>query len=298
MPETRLIGTSFSKFVRAIFIVKIALFISVTVPANAKQNAFKAQLLRAQETFLGKDRTGAIKILQQIRTTGLKPEERDELNETLKDVATRFLTDKGQRGYELGISQLPGQAASALNHLREVESVESGNLRIQIAILRAHLAGDDCRSAARMVPMLSSLFWVFPKLNELEMQLAWCLEKSDDIQELLKRKTNETKLSPALQKTASAWLKWRDKENDKALALLREAAMAEPANPAILYWLWRVEKDQGADAQAAATAFSKRCRNYEAEYRRHSGSMIEMCLHRSEVEAYLKAKGTESSDAD
>lgn len=278
---------------------RVAFFFLIMIQMGAapKVAVGKSPITRAQEFLVNRNRQSAISVLQQARNSNLKAEEKEELNEALKDVATRFLTDKGQRSFELGISQLPLQANSALTHLREAEALEDGNFQILEAMLRASLAAEDCKAALKLLPKLTPLSAVMPQILELELQAYWCLERNEDVELLLKRKALESKLSLTMQKVASAWLKWKNQESDKAIAGLREAAASDAKNPAILYWLWRIEKEQEMDAQAAALAFSKRCRGYEAEFRRHSSSMIEMCLHLPAVEAYLKAKGAENPDA-
>ncbi|MGE0762909.1 MAG: tetratricopeptide repeat protein [Bdellovibrionales bacterium] len=284
----------------------VALFLFLKAPfamakppvPPAKAPDFKDVLAQAQELLLNKKRNEALQKLQQLRAqNSLKPTEREELNEATKEIATRFLTDKGQRSYELGLSRLPAQAATALTHLRAAELLEDGNAQIQEAVVRALLANEDCKTAAKEAAVLQSLSAVFSQLQELQMQIAWCLDDAAEVESLLKRKAAENRLTPHLQKLAAAWLKWRQKDPERAVTLLREVVATDPKNPAALYWLWRVQKEQDLDAQAAAAAFTKRCRLYEVEFRRRTSPMIEMCLHFNEVEAYLKAKGAEGADA-
>lgn len=269
-----------------------------TAVTSAKNSGGKIAMARAQELFLNKNRQGAVKILLDARpSTTIKTTDREELNEAIKETATRFLTDKGQRSFELGISELPLQSQMALTHFREAQTLEDGNTQISEAIVRGLLAADDCKGAQKEMATLLPYNAIFAQIIELEVQLAWCLEDVAEVEALTKRKPLDQKLNSNVLKVASAWLKWRQNENDKAMVLLREAVAADSKNPAVLYWLWKIEKDQDLDAQAAATAFAKRCRNSEAAFRRRSSPMIEMCLHLSEVEAYLKAKGAESADA-
>ena len=257
----------------------------------------KEAIARAQELFLNKNRQAAVKVLLQARTAGgMKATEREELNESLKESATRFLTDKGQRSFELGISELPMQATIALTHFREAQTFEDGNVQIKEALVRGLMAAEDCKSARKEMEQLAPLASALPQLVELELEVAWCLDDVTEVENLIKRKASEQKPSPQLLKLATAWLKWRQNEAERSILLLREVIAVESKNPAALYWLWVIQKEQNLDAQAAATAFSKRCRNHEVEFRRRSSPMIEMCLHLNEVEAYLKTKGAENAD--
>jgi hypothetical protein len=286
---------------RAAFLTLGGVALSFLINTNiwaAKVSTTKEAVARAQELFLHKNRQAALKILLQARQTNApsKGPERDELNEAFKDAATRFLTDKGQRSFELGISQLPAHSSSALTHLREAEATEDGNAQVQEAIVRSQIAAEDCKGAAKTLQELKDFAIALPQIPELELQVGWCTEDLSGVELLIKRKAPETKLTVSLSKVANAWVKWRQSEPEKALSLLREVVATDSRNPAVLYWLWKIEAAQDQDAQAAAAAFAKRCRNHEAEFRRRSSSMIEMCLHITEVEAYLKSKGAENPD--
>jgi hypothetical protein len=135
------------------------------------------------------------------------------------------------------------------------------------------------------------------EIQELMLQAAWCLEDQTLADAITRKKLNDVKLSPALVKANQGWAKWKLKEPDKALSFLKEAIAAEPRNPAVLYWLWRIQKEQDLNGEPAAQAFANRCRAREADIRRRTFSMVEFCLRLAEVEAYLKGKGAETQDA-
>lgn len=256
---------------------------------------------RAQDLALHHRRKEALKLLEENLLLALaKTSERESLRETLADLANRFISDKGQRGFELGQSLLPAQPAQALHHFQEAEKLEDGNLQVALGMVRAHLAADDCRAAEASLEGLEHLYSVSAALQELAIEVAWCREDQSKVEALIKVAPGDQRLSAATIKTANAWIKWMSSDAVKAASLIREAVAADPQNPAALYWLWRVEKDTDRDPDEvtvpAAQAFLQRCRGKEREIRRRQAALIEMCLRVAEVEAYLKTRPTENGN--
>lgn len=256
-------------------------------------------LARAQDLFVHKRRKEALRLLLDAKAlVSGKATEKEAIKEGIIDVATRFLTDKGQKAFELGQSQLPAQASLALASLREAEGQEDGNLQIGLAIIRTYLVNDDCRAAKKVFDAFIELVPFSTELQEVELQLAWCLEDLTLCEGAGRRKTAEQKLSATNLKVNSAFLKWNKGELEKAAQTAKEAVALEPQNPAALYWLWKIQKDRELleETMPPAQAFVQTCRAKEPNVRRRSGTMIEMCLRSSEVEAYLKSKGVENNE--
>jgi hypothetical protein len=262
---------------RAVFLVALAFFVSTTNGASTEI------ISRAQKLLLEKKRTEAIALLTSV------PPTKTENIEALKEVAERFLTDKGQRSYELGLSQLPRNLAIAEKHFQAAQEMENGNLLVELGLIRNHIFQDQCQLARQRITGIKALQIISPTLVELELQIQWCLE---DIQSI-----PSPRLSGALQKIHQAWLKWRNKEFDLAYKLAKDAIALEPKNPAVLFWLWKVQKDLNTSALATAEAFVDRCRSGDAEIRRRASSMIEFCLRSSEVESYLNSLGRDNQNA-
>ncbi len=279
--------------------VALLLFAQAIFAETKVKDSRATVLERAQDLFVHKRRKEALRLLLDSKSLlSGKAAEREAVRDGIVDVATRFLTDKGQKAFELGQSQLPAQAGLALASLREAESLEDGNLQVGLAMIRAHLVSDDCRAAKKVLDAHAELIPYLMELQEVEIQLAWCLEDSSTAEIVGRRKLSEQKLSSANLKINSAWLKWNKSDLDKAAQLAKEAVQMEPQNPAVLYWLWKIQKerDMVEESIAPAQALVQTCRAKEPNVRRRSGTMIEMCLRSSEVEAYLKAKGVESNE--
>lgn len=252
---------------------------------------------KAQQLLLTRQRQQAIKSLNHLRLSGtLTAAEKKEVAEALRDAGERFLTDKGQRSFELGQSQLPGQGATALKHLKEAQNLEHGNYAIEIALARTHLVLEDCTAAKAALDPLEPEVAFGSEILELELTVTWCLNEESQAEAIGRKKGAEIKLSPALLKANQAWVKWRQKDLEKSHGLLKEAIGLDSQNPAVLYWLWRVTKELERNAEPVAEAYVKRCRGRDADIRRRTFSMVEFCLRLPEVEAYLKGKGSESLD--
>lgn len=279
-------------------VLTTALFIfSASGNSSAKPNAAYAAIEKAQSLLLHRKRQEALTALADIKNSPLTPGEKKELAEFAQEAATRFLTDKGQRSFELGQSQIPFQAANALKHLKEAQALEDGNYQIEVALARVNLIQEECTAAKTILEPLFPELAMGAEIQELLLQVAWCLEDQTLAEAVTRKKSNEVKLSPALVKANQGWMKWKLKEPEKALNFLKEAVAAEPRNPAVLYWLWRIQKDQDLSGEPAAQAFANRCRAREADIRRRTFTMVEFCLRLAEVEAYLKGKGAETQDA-
>lgn len=274
-----------------------ALFLFMTAgPATAKPTPFTAAMEKAQNLLFHRKRQEAIKVLVNLREGHLAGPEKREFAELSQEVATRFLTDKGQRSFELGQSQIPLQAASALKHLKEAQALEEGNYQIEVAMARIHLIQEDCATAKTILEPLHAELAMGQEILELLLQAAWCLEDQALADSTVRRRGPEAKLSAALIKANQGWAKWKQKEPERALSLLKDAVGAEAQNPATLYWLWKIQKERDLNAESAAQAFTNRCQAREVDIRRRTFSMVEFCLRLAEVEAYLKGKGAETAD--
>lgn len=289
--------TQFLQILKAA-VTTVAFLFSAAVFGAPKQTSTPQVVHRAQDLAIHHRRTEAIKLLTDaLASPSIKSSERESLREALADLAERFITDKGQRSFELGQSLLPAQPAQALHHFGEAAKVEDGNLQVSIAIVRAQLISEDCRGAIATLAPLAPLRMASTVMQELELEAYWCREDQAKVEEISKLTGFEQRLSNANLKVAGAWLKWVAGDSVKAAVQLREALTMDTQNAGALYWLWKIEKDsdkEGEIGQAAAEAYLKRCRGRDTDIRRRQGSLIEMCLKISEVENFLKAKAAES----
>jgi hypothetical protein len=269
-----------------------AFFISIAAHAATVSD----EIAKSHELLLNKDRIKAIENLRRYRSLqgqNLKANEKTELNEALVEISTRFLSDKGQRLYELGLSKLPSQPAEAISTLKLAEKEENGNIQIALSLARAQFIAEDCQAAKKtLIPLLEGAA-LTGETHELLLLVYFCLDDAEAIEALLKKKTNEFRMPPLELKLAQGWLRRRAKEYERARSFLREAHQIDGQNPAVLYWTWRIEKDLSLDTQPAGDSYVTRCRGKEADVRRHLAPMIEGCLKLSEVEADLKQRASE-----
>jgi hypothetical protein len=286
-----------NKCTKAVYFWTAFCVFSAGVFVQAKSQSVEESLAKAQGLLVSRQRREALKELTQSKDLiGLKPAAKKEITEAIREAAVRFLTDKGQRSFELGQSQIPLQAANSLKHLREAQKLEDGNYQVELAVARVHIVRDDCAAAKVLLGQLDPEVALATEIVELQLITAWCLEDDVQAESLIRKKPVDAKIATGLVRTNQAWLKWRQKDPEKALGLAKEAISLDAQNPATLYWFWRIQKENDLNASAVAQAFVKRCQGREVDIRRRSFSMVEFCLRLPEVEAYLKGQGADSQD--
>lgn len=267
----------------------VALFFAFPINGLAKNLKLKEVLGRAQQKFLARQRVGALRILREIGVESLGPTEKEEWLEAEKVMATRFFSDKGQKLYEQGLSQLMDQPQLALGSLNEAQKIEQSHVLVAIAQIRAKYATEDCSAAKKILDDEDVPFQVLGSESaELRLLVGICLKDSAVVEALLKRNSSENPLSAVMQKLAAAWLKYLEEESEKAEALLKEARALESQNLAVLYFGAKWPLGSNMKSKDEGEKFLQRCKDFAQSVRRRTISMAELCYRRAEIENELK----------
>lgn len=267
----------------------VALFFALPILGLAKNLRSKEVLARAQQKFLARQRVEALRILREISIDSLSPAEKEEWLDSEKDMATRFFSDKGQKLYEQGLSQLMDQPQLAYGSLTEAQKIEQSHALVAIAQIRAKYALEDCSAAKKILDDEDVPFQVLgAESAELRLLIGICLKDGAEIEALLKRKGSENPLSAIMQKLAAAWLKYQEEDAEKAELLLREARALDPQSLAVLYFGAKWSLGSNVKRKNEGEKFLQRCKDSAQSVRRRTISMAELCYRRADLESELK----------
>lgn len=248
----------------------------------------------AQQLLLAKKRQEALQNLvkfkqQKIRST----KEIKALNGAIVEIAERFLTERGQKLFELGISHIPAQPKEALESLTAAKKIEEGNSLIAISLGKAYLILERCAEARQEWESVEDLSGSIDAVHELAIHLGWCGKDEKFISEYISKRPN---LSPTITKVAQGWLKQKEKNTISAIALFQEAVHLNTKNVAGWYWLWQAKTTAKETAEEPTAQFIKNCRLS----RRNGFSQLifsEFCFHLVEIEAYQKTLTSQGEDS-
>ncbi|MBX7230609.1 MAG: hypothetical protein K1X29_00855 [Bdellovibrionales bacterium] len=222
----------------------------------------------------------------------LSPQEKKILRELSKEVAIRFLSDKGQRLYESGLSRLALNPAQAVIQFDEAQKTEDNNLLIVLAKTRALLFQENFEAAENLLNTTLKENIVLAEIKEMLLELAIFKNNLESISTFIKEKKMDQGLTLANQKIALALLDYHSNNESAALYLLNEASQLDKKNPAPPYLIWKIKKNSFEKDQSAKD-FLKRCRVHTSLLNRGLLPLGGVCYHANDVEIYLKNRGSE-----
>ena len=276
-------------------LLRVALSL-LSFSASAKTGVTQT-IEQAQAMLVQNHRIEALNHLSTaLAASGLLPADRRRLLEVQEQIATRFVTDAGQKVFELAQTQLFANPQQALRRLKEAEALEPGNLAIGLATVRAHLLREACDDAQKAIDDLQVLKITNNSVAELTLSALNCSEKYDELAKVLTRFSVSLKGSAALIKLTQARSQLKNGETQKALDLLREGLVLDTQFPLNLYWFWKVSQKLGEEADGRAEEYVRLCKSPTPQLRRKYLNSPEICLRITEVEAYLKTRPAETSE--
>lgn len=194
----------------------------------------------AQQRLLLKDRKGALELLR-IQARKIKdPQQVERIRKEAQRLAEVFLTDKGQRIYELSFALMRENRAQALEKLKEAVAIEDGQSTIQMLMIRLELAMDQCNRAEVLIDKFELKEWIYPdEVLELRISLAACSGEGRGLSEVV-QKPHFKKL--VFAPYALGLLAIENGEPAAAMRRFLEMTNRDSRFPAPWHWLWKLEK--------------------------------------------------------
>lgn len=248
---------------------------------------------KAQKLFLENKRTLATQVLREAMlkekpgTTAYK-----ELAETLREISMRFLTDRGQKLFELGETLAQQNPKGAADRYREALLVEDNNTQALFALSLVLLAQQKCGEAEKS---LNEAVVENPGYWEAQLLLAptlLCLEKEQEFSLQLARLEKVESVPKWWTKYFRARFLLNTEQALAARALFETVRSEEKAFPESYFWLWSAEKDVPPPPRTLAQKYVSICKNLTSKARAQFKFEPNLCRDTEKVDVWLKSHNT------
>lgn len=271
-------------FIRRIYTGAIAYAAALCFSAYAAESPTSEPLKEtAQKLFLQKKRKEAVISLRR----GMN----EELRETAENLATLFLTDKGQKLFETGRARLFENPKEALMRFQEARPLEAGNLNVELSIARAQILLQDCSGAAKTLLDAEDMGYAAPDWWSLTANALLCSKNTAQLETHLNSWQSNFKWAPL---TINFYVgRFELAHNPSSLS---EIQKSDASHPLSLYVRYKYSVEQGQSALKEARGYLSKCQKMTADTKRKIMNSPEICLHLEEVEAYVNEQTKERKE--
>ena len=250
----------------------------------------------AKRIFLQKHRRRAMAKMERALRLATTPAQTEEALQLLREFAGRFLTDKGQRTFELARSQMFDQPDQALARFEEARSLEPGNVRVPLEIARVQILKENCRAARKtMLPLETSLVYR-AEIQEINIVSLICAHEGDELTAYLKKSQAFLKVGPGLLRVARSYAALSTDEPQRAWSLIQGAESGADTPPVLYFSRWLLGKRLNKNVAADAKKIVDLCGPPQRPLQRRFPTQVYVCNHQKEVQSYLKEKAEANDD--
>lgn len=259
---------------------KVIILALITMAISSALAAPKA-ITSARELLLKKDRVGASQILVEAFGKASGPG-KVEIARELERLTSVFLTEQGQKNFELAESMLYEAQSGAEAKYEEALVLEPGNVQVLMGLVRAKMTAGDCAGAEESLNEVEKINPILPEKKIFRYKTALCLKKP------LVGVEND----PAFKGDLKVALKLVQIENlfniqkiKEALAHLKEI-QSNPL-PEVSYWQYKLHENEPALGSEAAQKYADACKSISPSMRRQFKLEPRLCKKTEEVEEYI-----------
>lgn len=276
----------------------ISLFIFQPTFAQAKELS-----VLALEKLKDQDRMGAVKLLNdeiaRLESSSEVSESKTQKIRQLKNMSLRvsgeFLTEEGQRLFELGKSLAQKTPDQAISRLQQALVIEQNSTLILKQMSRIYLQQKDCKKADESAIRAQKLVSFDSASFVLRMQVKECFGTLDlrvlnlgAVKKLIPEK------NPFLDMYFARRLFRMGKLEEGKHNL--DAIQAEHEDwPDLHYWKWKLDPSEGKIDSDHARKYLKLCKNLSPRLDQKLSRYGQSCLQTEDVAARLKQLVKESS---
>lgn len=231
------------------------------------------------ENIQAKKRWKALDLIQQVYKSEKKNPAKQILSLKAQEVAELFFFDKAQQKYESAMSLTVSDPSSVPSELEQAKKLEPDNLKIDLAIVRMHLANKDCLMATEGLKK-----WLdYAELIELIA--------------LAKAQINLCAGNITLSYSQGSGIFWLNVELERllknglyarAFELANQAIQIDSKFPESYYWLWKAESAMKTKAEFNASKYISLCKGLTSRQRTRYQAEPNLCLRVTEVETAAK----------
>ncbi len=265
-------------------------------PANVNHKDKPLAVVEARREMIDGHRMKAIKILTAAILKEKSVAMIKELQTERDHLAQIFLTNEGQKKYELAESSRNSGGSGFLTFYRQAMQLEPGNTRVMAGYVLGLLTAKDCGEALTIISQIQGIDPSMAELRYLKFRAELCsnpsaLTAKDDT------RLAQSSLSPLYINIARAQEEYLRGNMKSALRFAREAMKIDSKFPQSYYWAFKVLSKDGRGVDEAQR-FLYLCRGVNAEVRRHYTYEPRLCTQTDEVEQALKTEEAKKNETD
>lgn len=240
-------------------------------------------ITQARGHILKKERQLALKQLsEQLEKDLHKAGPRAELIREIDRQSKLFLTEEGQKHFELAESLLYAAKPGAIDKYEEALKTEDMNVIVLFGLARAQLAEGNCSLARQQIDKIDKLnpFWAEKKILKARIDL--CLNQA----------TLSVETDPAYKADLKNEYKVLQSEvftHQKKIKEAKEAlkSINTKGSPEVYYLLFKLHEPVELEALQYAQNYLDACKGANPALRRENWLQPRMCLNKEEAEAFI-----------
>jgi hypothetical protein len=244
-------------------------------------------LAKARELLLQKDRVAAAQVLQTAIGESKRDGERNELIRELQNIGNLFLTEEGQKSFELAESLLYSAAGGVEGRYEEALTKEPGNVQVLLGLARAKLAKNDCSGASETLADAD-------KINPYSIEKKYLRARTNHCLKLPAQKKSEATSATGELKRYWLFLQAQSLVDEQKLKeaqalLFKDAKELQDWNmPEINFLRFKVFASAAPEAIEFAQKYIDQCKTISASLRRQYKFEPRLCVNASDAEDFVK----------
>lgn len=252
--------------------LQLALAVMVSFLWGQNNNSVtQSAIQRSTESIVKKERIKALKVLSNaINHPGLTKQQLGQLREAYKMASEIFFTDRGQSLYQAAMNLYLFSPTESVKKLDEALKVESHNVLVIWALVKAHLKLGHCDRAAIEYEKLFARERA--EKPEFEALNSYCLGQMVDVKDM-------AKLRPYLSSFYQGLNLYRQKKYEKASVELEKAKRLSPSFIEVDYWLWKINPAK----KEFGLKYRKTCESQKVALAKEFEDFPQMCHFLPEV---------------
>ncbi|MCB0349887.1 MAG: hypothetical protein KDD38_01810 [Bdellovibrionales bacterium] len=269
-----------------------ALLFYMAILAAAPANKIHKAIDQARQKVLEKNRKEASQLLLGAIAEEHNEPKKAELKSELVRLSTLFMTNEGQRLFELAESIRFSGETNYMSKYEEALQLEDLNWNILISQSVGWLRQKECMKAKESLQLADEILPDTEEVQILKISVQLCedpnnvpVQTFDSLRikkhELFKRKLKACALVQGGQR-------------ESGLAVARDTIAMDSKYPSGYYWAWAAIKDEENVGLNEAQSYLSLCKELTAAQRRMYALDPELCLDTTSVEKFIKKVESQS----
>ena len=238
----------------------------------------------ARQLILKKDRVGALALLTTaLEKEAHKPKGRAEVLREMDRLSKVFLSEEGQKNFELAESILYSGKPGSAEKYEEALTIENMNAEVLLGLVRSRLFEGNCSAASAALLQIDKINPFLPERKILKLKTELCLKQNIFGVETDPAFKDELKTEYKLVQAEIYFNQQKLKESAQALKEITDGKM-----PEVAYWNFKIHEPHAAEAVPYAEKYLDLCKDVTAVQRREYKLEPLLCKRTEEVVTYLK----------